>query len=566
MGHFTQRNGGRLSVAMTVGLLFLALAGCKKDAPPPPERLPATSEPPAAETMGARVPTTTERPPKDNIFVWVEGGAEYLDPNKISESAGTNTAQNMFEGLLAHAPGNAPPVPGVAKSYDKSADATVYTFHLRDNAKWSNGRQVTAQDFVYSWRRGLEPETASRNAQQLWFIKGAKEYNSGELKDFSKVGVRAVDDLTLEVELVSPTPFFPYVVAYIAYAPVPKEAVEAWGPKWTQPEHIITNGAFHMTEWKLRARIVLKKSPTYWDADNVRFAGAINLHNESEDNAFQLFEAGKVHYTPGQVPAQKIPVLMSSGRSDYHLDPYMCVYYYVFRTDRPPFDDVRIRHAINLATDKERITKHILRAGQRPATHLVPPMFRDTLGYTSPEGEDFDPEAAARLLAEAGYPGGKGLPKIEMIYNTYEGNRLIAESIQRNLKDGLGIEPAANNMEWKSLLKLMQSGEFQLARASWCADYPDPVNFLEVLHSEGESNYAGYKNPEYDALLDAIRKTPDQAKRNELMAKAESVVNRDVPLLPLYFYTRSYMLKPYVKGFEPQFMDNHLLKYMYFQE
>jgi ABC-type oligopeptide transport system substrate-binding subunit len=560
-------------VAVVLALVAL-VGGCRKAPPPPPPLVgePVTGPVDAPEAApvvagAARQAATLahEAPPEDNVFVWPEGGAEFLDPNKISESAGSNIAQNMFEGLLAYAPGNAPPVPGVAERYEVSEDGLTWTFHLRGDARWSNGRTVTAHDFVYSWRRALDPATASKNAQQLWFIEGAKELNKGSLTDPEAVGVRAVDDRTLVVRLVGPTPFFPYVISYIAYAPVPREAIEQWGDQWTRPEHIVTNGPFHMTEWKMRDRVVLKKSETYWDKDAVRLSGAVILHNESESTAFQLYESGLAHWLPGLVPTDKIPLLLAAGRPDFHIDPYMCVYYYLFRMDRPPFDSALVRRAINMATDKERIVKHILRAGQTVATHLVPPMFEETTGYVSPTGDPFDPETAARLLAEAGYPEGSGLPRIEFVYNTFEGHRLIAESIQRNLQDTLGIETSLNNMEWKGLLKKLHAGDFRVGRGSWCADYPDPVNFLEVLHSESENNYAGYDNPEYDALLDRIRRTPDQQTRNRLMAEAEAMLNRDMPLLPLYFYTRSYLLKPFVKGFETQFLDNHLLKYLYFE-
>lgn len=554
-------------------LVLVALAACRRD--PPPPAVPLVGDPVGAGQVreaaaeGGRATGTGDLPmprdpaPADNVFVWPEVGAEYLDPNKISETAGSTIGMNLFEGLLVYAPDNGPPRPGVAERWE-SSDSRTWTFHLRGDARWSNGRAVTAGDFAYSWQRGLEPATASRNAQQLWFIEGAKEFNTGALRDFSKVGVRVVDDRTLEVTLVGPTPFFPKVLPYIAYAPVPREAIEAHGDAWTRPENIVTNGAFHLTENKLRERLVMKKSPTYWDAASVRLSGAVVLHSESETNAWQLYEQGKVHWTPGTVPTDKIPLLMASGRPDFHTHPYMCVYYYLFRTDRPPFNDVELRRALNRATDKERITKHITRGGQTPATHLVPPMFAE-MGYESPEGDAFDPEEASRLLAEAGYPGGKGLPSLEIIYNTLEGHRLIAESIQRNLKDVLGVQATLSNMEWKSLLKRLNEGEFQIARGSWCADYADPYNFLQVFHSQGESNYAAYKNPEYDALLDRVRQTGDVGERNALMAQAEAIINRDLPILPLYFYTRSYLLKPWVRGFEPQYRDNHLLKYLWFE-
>lgn len=555
-------------------LVLVAATGCRKDPPPPAVPLVGApsgasgDEQPAAPALPAPpAPDRQATPgaPADDVFVWTAVGAETLDPGKMTDSAGTDIAINLFEGLLSFAPDNGPSRPGVAERWESRDDARVWTFHLRPDATWSDGTPVTARDFDWSWRRVLDPATGSKAAQQLWFIKGAKELNTGLSRDPASLGVRVVDDRTLEVELVGPTPFFPSVVTYITWYPVPRQAVEAHGDQWTRPEHIVTNGAFHLAEDSPRERVVLRKSPTYWDAARVKLAGARILHTESEETTFQLYERGVVHWTPGTVPADKIPLLQAEGRPDFHQDPYMCVYFYVFRTDRPPFDDVALRRAFDRATDKERIVKHITRGGQTPATHIVPPMFREATGYESPQGAAFDPEEAARALVEAGYPGGKGMPPVEILFNTLEGNRLIAESIQRNLKDDLGVETTLANVEWKTLLQRLHAGEFQLARSSWCADYPDPSNFLDVFHSQGESNYAAYKNPAYDALLDRIRQTGDTARRNELIAEAEAMLVRDVPVLPIYFYTRSYLLKPWVRGLEPQYRDTHLLKYVWFE-
>lgn len=561
--------------------------GCRKESPPPrpivvpqsagggavvlspptvSSSIPTTTSPtPASAVFRGTVVPPNQKAPADNVFVFVEAGPEFLDPNKISESSGNQIAMNLFEPLLNYARGNGPPVPGVAAKYEVSPDGLTYTFHLRKNALWSNGRTVTAQDFVYSWERGLRPATASRNAQLLWYIRGAKAYNQGQSTDFSTVGVVAQDDFTLTVELETPTPFFPHLVCYIAYAPVPRETIEIYNENWTRPENMVVNGPFQLTEWAFRDRIVMKKNDRYWDAENVRLAGAVALHTENENTAFQLYESGTVHWTPAVVPAEKIPILMRDGRADFHIDPLMCVSYYLLRMDQSPFDNPAVRRAFNMAIDKKRIVDHVLRSGQSPARNLVPPMFEPISGYVPAQGDDYDPERARKLLAEAGYPNGTGLPAIEMVFNTFEGNRLIGELVQRNLKETLGIEITLINMEWKSLLQTLQRGDFHFGRGGWCADYPDPMTFLEVFDSRGESNYAGYKSAEYDALLAQIRKTAHVTARNDLIQKAEKLLNHDVPMVPFYFYTRSYLLKSFVRGFEPQYQDHHLLKYIYFE-
>lgn len=497
--------------------------------------------------------------PKDKTFVWVEGNAEFLDPNLISESAGTAIASQMFEPLLNTAPGNSPPVPGAAKSFDISEDGATYTFHLREGLVWSDGTPLGAEDFRWSWIRGLTPETGSKNAQQLWYIKGAADFNAGRTTDPASVGVRVIDPLTLEVTLENPTPFFPDLITYIAYAPVPRHAVEKHDKQWVRPENIVVNGAYKSVDWKPRDRIILEKNPRYWDADNVAIPRTEVIFTEDESMNVRLYESGKAHWIR-PLPADKVRDWITEGRSDLRVDMQMCTYYYVIRTDRPPFDDPLLRRAVNMAIDKERMTKHILAGFQVSAPNLVPDMFRDMLGYVSPKGEGFDPQRAKELLAEAGYPGGVGLPKLEIVYNTFESHRLIAEFVQRNLKENLGIDVAVNNMEWKSLLKLVASGDFQVARTSWCADYPDPTTFLGVFHSEGENNYSAYKNPEYDKLLARIGRETDRRKRNVLLCAAEMALNRDAPITPFYFYTRSSMIRPFVRGFQSQYQDHHLIK------
>ncbi len=499
-------------------------------------------------------------PPKDDTFVWIEGDPEYMDPNLIGESAGNAIASQMFEGLVTIPAGNGRPVPGVADRWEVSPDGLTYTFHLREGLVWSDGTPHTAHDFVYSWRRGLLPETASKTAQQLWYIKGGKAFNEGRTTDPETVAVKALDDRTLEVTLERPTPYFLDLATYIAYAPVPRHAIEAHGKQWVRPENMVVNGPFKMTVWLPRDRVELVKNPRYWDADNVALQKSLIRLSDDEEKNVRFYEAGQAHVAR-PLPSSKLERWITAGRGDLHVDAQMCTYYYVLRTDRPPFDNPQVRRAVNQAIDKPGMTSHLLKSFQIPATSLLPPMYEGTLGYVSPKGEEFDPMGARQRLAAAGYPRGVGL-SFDIIYNTYESHRLIAEFMQRNLKENLGTEPAINNMEWKSLLKQTQSGDFQAARTSWCADYPDPMTFLDVFHSGSDNNYPAYKNPAYDALLDRIQNERDTRKRNVLICAAEKGLARDMPVVPLYYYTRSYLLRPFVQGYEPQYQDHHLLKYI----
>jgi len=511
---------------------------------------------------GNRVLPDLGKTPQDDIFYWTEGDAEYLDPNLIGESAGNAIAQQMFDTLLIPAPGNTEPLPGMAEKYEVSKDGLTYTFYIRKGAVWSDGKPINANDFKYAWLRGLAPATASKNAQQLWYIKGAKPYNMGKNKDPNSVGITVKDDHTLVVQLEAPAAFFPHLITYVAYAPVPKHAVDKHGKLWTRPENIVVNGPFIMTEWTPRAKLVMKKNPKYWDADKVKLKGTVVLLGDSQEKNLNYYKSGQAHAARA-IPPDQTRQMVQQGRKDLKIDQIMCTYYYVTRMDKPPFDDPLVRRAINMAIDRETMTKQILGLFQVPATTLLPDMFAGTLGYSALKGDDYNPAEAKRLIAEAGYPGGRGIPPVELVYNTYEGHRLIAVFVQRNLKENLGIQVSINNMEWKSLLKKQRAGDFQMSRTSWCADYPDPLTFLGVFHSDSENNYSSYKNPAFDGLIDEIKQETDRKKRNTAICAAEKVLNRDVPMLPFYFYTRSYLLRPFVKGYEPQYQDHHLLKHIW---
>ncbi len=492
------------------------------------------------------------------------GGPEFIDPILISESAGGEIAQNIFEPLLNWPPGDGDPQPGVAKSWEVSPDGLTYTFHLRDDARWSDGKPVTAEDFRWTWLKKLDPATGSRSAEHLWYIRGAKAFNEGKVKDPKTVGIEVPDPHTLVVHLENPLPYFVWFVATPHYAPVPRWVYEKYGKQWTRPEHIVSNGPYVLAEWAVRDRIVLERNEKYWDREHVRIPKVIYYETESETTALHWYDQGKVQWVPGLLPAYKVREFRAKRRPDFHLVPILCVYYYGFRTDKKPFDDPRIRRAFSMAMDRERLVEQVLGGGQIPATHIVPNWF-EKMGYHSPEGPGFDPEGAKKALAEAGYPNGAGLPPVELVYNTFEGHRLIAEFYQRSVKENLGVELAVHNMEWKSLLKKISAGDFQMTRMGWCS-MRDPYEFLKIFESDSPNNTWGYRNPELDRTLAASLRERDQHKRFELLRKAEAMILRDVPVMPIYFYTRPYLLKPNVCGLEDNPDDTHLIKYMYFSD
>ena len=496
----------------------------------------------------------------DGIFRTTEANPEFIDPNRIAESAGTAIVSNLFEPLLVKAAGNTPALPAAATHYDVSADGRSYVFHLRPGMVWSDGHPVTAADYVYGWKRGLDPATGSRSAQQLWIIEGAQAFNEGK-GPADAVAIEAPDDLTLRVRLTGPAPYFPDLVSYVAYSPVPRWAVDKHGDQWTRPGKIVTNGPFRLDKWLERDRVELSKSPTFWDAEHIALNGVVVYLTDSEAAVRTLYDTGQTHVARPLTPdgAQRA---IAEGRSDLRIDTNACVYYYALRLDHPPLDDSRVRRALNLAFDKAALVTHVLGAFQTPATGFVPPMIESFMGYRPPTMPERDPAAAARLLAAAGYPQGRGFPATDILYNTSEGHKRIAEFVSKNLQETLGIRLEAQNMEWKSLLSRMQSGDFALGRSGWCADYPDPQNFLENFHSSSENNVAGYKNPAYDANLDRARGEPDKARRKAYLCAAEKALLRDMPFLLMYQYTRSFLIRPEVKGHLPQYQDHHLWRWI----
>lgn len=504
--------------------------------------------------------------PSERIFTYVDVDPESIDPNLVAEGAGTQIASQLFEPLVVLNPNNGPPLPGQATHWDVRQGGRLYTFHLRKNLRWSDGKKLTSADFVYSWERALNPKTKSRNAEQYWVIDGAKAYNKGDNNDFSTVGVKAVDEHTITISLQSPVPYFLDLMTYVIFSPVPRHVVEKHGNRWTRPENIVVNGAFTVTEMKHRDRIVMTKNSAYWDASDVWLKQVVVYMSESEKSAFDWYERGKVMWTPGIVPPEKVKELKKSNRPDYRIDPILCTYYYAINAEKPPLNKADVRRAINMAIDKGRIARQVLGQGQQPALHLVPPLFSKLREYRSPLGLSFDPARARQLLASAGYgPGGKPFPTITIVYNTLEGHRLIAEFVQRSLQNHLSIKVNIVNMEWRSLLPKLQKGDFEIGRSGWCADFPDPQDFLQVFHSDSENNYSQYKNPAYDQIIDKLRMTSDQKMRNQLAYQAESVINAEVPILPLYFYTRGQMLRTYVHGMKPQIQGRYLFKRVHFK-
>jgi len=489
------------------------------------------------------------------VILHAGNGAEVqdLDPHMVSGVTEHRTLCALFEGLVNLDPRTLEPEPGVAASWDLSPDARVYTFHLRRDARWSNGDAVTAEDFHYAWRRILSPNLAADYAYFLHCIENAKAYNEGTVTDFDVVGVKVVDAYTLEARLEHPTPYFLGMQVHQAYMPVHRATIERFGAmderstRWTRAGNHVGNGPFLLAEWTPNAVIRVRRNPHYWNRDAVRLDG-INFY--AIDNLWtqeRAFRSGQLDMTD-DVPLHKVRLYRERDPDRIVLHPYLGTYYYRLNVTRPPFTDRRVRRAFAMALDREAITHNVTRGGEEPAPFYTPP---DTNGYTCRHRIPFDPASARVLLAEAGFPDGRGLPPIEILYNTSEAHKLIAEAVQQMWKQHLGADVRLLNQDWKVYLDSTNTLNYMVARSGWIGDVVDPVNFLECFLGGGGNNRTGYASPEFDALVHAAYAEADVGQRLELLQEAEAVLLEDAPLIPIYFYSRKYLKRPEVLGLDP---------------
>jgi len=483
---------------------------------------------------------------------------ETLDPHIVVGQPEIRLCESLFEGLTTR---NAAGVivPGIAERWEVSPDGRTYTFHLRESS-WSNGDRLTSADFVDSWRRALSPVTASPYADFYYPIVGAQAFNEGKSDDFATVGVTAPDEKTLVVRLIDPTPYFPDICACSTLAPVHLESMKRWKDDWIKPGHLVSNGPFVLEAWRINDRVRLRKNPRYWNAAAVRLDTVDVLSLSSATTAFNLFHSGLCDLILDKtlVPSFFIDVIRT--KPYFHPNPILGTFFYRLNVTRKPLSDPRVRQALALAVDKRRIVERITRAGEPPTDGFVPPHVFP--GYPAPAGLGYDPAKARALLAQAGFPGGKGFPILSILYNSSEQNEQIATEIQAIWKENLGIDVTLRNQEWKVYLNSMTSLDYDIARSSWVADYPDPTTFLNCFETGNGNNRTGWSNPAYDALLALARKEPDAAKRYEALGKAESIlVEKDLPIIPLYQYVSvSLFHDDRLEGFVRNPIDEHPIR------
>ncbi|HZO12126.1 MAG TPA: peptide ABC transporter substrate-binding protein [Polyangiaceae bacterium] len=614
---------------------------------------------------------TTERRGRDLTTLYVNNVAEpeYLDPGLVSDTGSAALVEDLFEGLVGRHPRDLHPIQGVATHWDQTEDNTVFRFHLRPDARWSDGQPVTAHDFVYAWSRVLTAKTGARAAATLYVLKNGALFHQGKLMvlqrderfrakrdgdggellkagtalevveskdgwarvkrfdelptfapkveardekdkdekkekpkkepegfvpgsslapDASVLGVRAKGHHELEVELENPTPYFVELCGHTTFFPVRKDVVERFEKLgqtelWFRPENIVTNGPYTLDEWRFRYEIRFKRNPHYYDHDRLKLHRIVWM--EVDANAtMNLYYAGELDFAGTNWSAPESFMDMLERYKDFSRAPYLSTYWYEFNTKKKPVDDVLVRRALNLAVDKQLLVDKIGRADQVPATHFVPDPAGS--GYSeqaeadrragkdpfSGPGHDFDPQRARTMLGEAGYPvekkgdryQAKGFPGVEILYNTgYEGHRSMAIAIQGMWQEHLGIRVQLRSEEWKVMLKNMRDGHFQVARLGWGADYNHPHTWLETFLSYSGNNWTHWKDPEYDKLVETAAATADPVESIKLYRQAEARAVDGMPRLPLYVYTKSTLVKPYVRGFWDNAQNQHHVRWMW---
>ena len=469
-----------------------------------------------------------------------------LDWSLATDSVSIPIIENLMDGLTRF-DDDLRPKPAIATGWEISDAGRRYLFHLRSDATWSDGRAVTASDFEYAWKRLLDPHTASEYAYFLYPVLNAKAYNTGAVTDSSAVGVRALSPTLLDVRLEKPIVYFPMITTFTATFPHRRDVIERFGTHWTDPEHIVTNGPFRLRGWRHEYRLTLEANPNYYGGHSRVDRVLMYVVNE-RTTALTLYQTGDLDLV--QLPPEAIPTFQDSP--ELRRKPILRGYYVGFNVKKAPFDDSRVRRALAMALDREEFPK-ILRGGEQAARGWVPPGM---LGHDPSIGLPFDPQRARRLLAEAGYPEGKGLPLLTYVYNTGPVNTLIAENLQAQWKRNLDVAVALDNVEWKVYLKRLQTDPPGLYRLGWGADYPDPDNFMALFTSGSGNNHSEWMNPRYDALVSKAASEADHAKRLALYREAQRILTEeDVPIIPLFSDVQNVLIKPWVSGLRLNAME-----------
>jgi len=490
---------------------------------------------------------------------------ETIDPALSTGHPDATVVMQLFEGLTSFDPKTLAPIPGAAEKWEVSPDGLVYTFYLRKDGKWSDGKPVTAKDFKYSFTRVLDPKTAARYAYQGYYLKNGKRYNKGEINEPSQLGIEVIDDYTLKITLESPTPYFPSLLYLPTLYPVRQDIVERFGTDWTRAENITGNGPFVLKEWTIQKQMIMLPNPNYWDFKNVKPKKLIFYPIENLQTAYKMYQADQIMFT-NPVPLSVIDTLIEKKEPELSIVPTFTSYFYRLNTTLPALKNQKIRRALSLAIDRDKIVKKILKGGQISAWTFVPPGIK---GYTSPVPDftKMDIPTAKKLLAEGlAEEGLREFPETKLLYNTLESHKQLALAVTDMWRENLGLNIVPYNQEWKVYLKSEKNMDFQILRAGWIGDYLDPNTFLDMFVTGGGNNNTGWSNPQYDALIKGAAVEQDPEKRFKILQEAEAMLIEEQPIIPLYFYVYDFLMKPYLKGVYGNPLEDHNFKHAYIDE
>jgi oligopeptide transport system substrate-binding protein len=507
--------------------------------------------------------TLKKSAPKQTIHIGNGTEPKDLDPAKIEGVYEHELVKEIFEPLVIEDP-NGKLVPSAAASWTSSPDGRVWTFKIQPQAKWSNGDPLEAKDFVYAWTRLLDPATASQYASMAYVVKGGEAFNKGKVKDPSALGLKAIDAKTFEVTLENPTSYFLSMLDHQVFYPLHKASVEKHGMRWTRPENIVTTGPFKLSKWEANKVITMVKDPNYWNAASVKLEEANYYPMDNIDTEEKMFRTKQLQITR-EVPPEKIEYWKSDKSGVFRSEDYFGNYFFRLNITKKPLNDKKVRRALALAIDRNRLVTFVTKGNQQPALALVPPVPNGYQPNPSlpPDGSRI--EEAKKLLAEAGYPEGKGFPSVEILYNTQEIHKKLCEALQQMWKQNLGIEVKIINQEWKVYLASMQTLNYDIARAGWIGDYVDPFTFLELWTTGNGNNMTGFANKKYDGLIAASTKEMDEAKRFKTLHEAEDLLMDEMPIIPIYIWRRNYLASKEVVGWKPSLRGFQHLRFVSIQ-
>ncbi len=514
--------------------------------------------------------TQTNTPPENALNISIGASPQTLDPHLATGTPSSKILAALGESLVDKDLETYKITPGVAERWQISDDGLTYTFFIRANARWSNGDPVTAHDFVFTWQRAMTPSVGWQYATDYYFIEGAKALHTGKQIDKHELGVKALDDHTLVFSLERPYPIFLEQLSSERQMPLHRKSIEAVGDaydsstNWTTPDSYVSNGPFVLKKWDINRIIELEKNPYYWDVDSVRLDKIYAHPIESESADERAFRAGQIDLShAARIPVDKIAVYQRERPEQLRIVSAYGTYFYHLNVNQAPLDNILVRRALAHAIDRQSIVENITKAGEGVATTLNPPVS----GYVDLVTPlEYNLDTARQLLADAGYPNGEGFPEFALIYNTSDAHRKVALAIQQMWKVNLGINVRLENQEWKIFLYTRRNQDYAIARAGSISDIGDPQDFLESYRTDHEMNDSGWSNAQFDILVTQASNTVNTDERYALLAEAESILLDQLPIIPIYYYSYSYLINEKVKGVQFNSLSRINFKSIYISE